>query len=232
MSWGLYCEDPDEQEQAYPSSFTSTRIPEVNESEFVLGTPDMGHVNFELIDPVPSRVHHIGSAPTGFEFSAHRRQFTREIREPTFYVVSFHANHKETMFSKENFNVGDYVITDADRGVDIGTIVKRADRPGPKETKEILRKASDAEIREVDNKHQREREAFEICREKVREMGLAMEITGAEFQFDGKKLTFYYTASKYIDFRGLVRTLFKMFGTRIWMVWYDGHAPVKDVLTR
>ena len=59
-----------------------------------------------------------------------------------------------------------------------------------------------------------------------------MLITGAEFQFDGKKLTFYYTASIYVDFRNLVRTLFKTFGMRIWMVWHDGHAPVKDVLQR
>jgi cell fate regulator YaaT (PSP1 superfamily) len=47
-----------------------------------------------------------------------------------------------------------------------------------------------------------------------------MNITRAEFQFDGKKLTFYYTADAYVDFRDLVRALFKVFGTRIWMVWY------------
>jgi hypothetical protein len=26
--------------------------------------------------------------------------------------------------------------------------------------------------------------------------------------------------------------MFRIFGTRIWMVWYDGDAPVRDVLTR
>ena len=67
---------------------------------------------------------------------------------------------------------------------------------------------------------------------KVKELGLPMLITDAEYQMDGKKLTFYYTASKYVDFRNLVRVLFKTFSTRIWMVWHDGNAPVKDVFTR
>jgi cell fate regulator YaaT (PSP1 superfamily) len=52
-----------------------------------------------------------------------------------------------------------------------------------------------------------------------------MDITRAEFQFDGKKLTFYYMAAAYVDFRDLVRALFRVFGTRIWMVWYKRGDP-------
>ena len=74
--------------------------------------------------------------------------------------------------------------------------------------------------------------ALKICQMKVKELNLPMEITGAEYQYDGKKLTFYYSATQYIDFRNLVRILFKIFSTRIWMVWHDGNAPVKDVLTK
>jgi cell fate regulator YaaT (PSP1 superfamily) len=101
-----------------------------------------------------------------------------------------------------------------------------------RDLKAILRKATPEEIAAIPAKEVREGRALTLCQTKVRDLGLAMEITGAEFQFDGKKLTFYYTASKYVDFRNLVKGLFRVFGTRIWMVWYDGGAPVKDVYSR
>jgi cell fate regulator YaaT (PSP1 superfamily) len=133
------------------------------------------------------------------------------------------------------YDDGDIVITEADRGLDIGQIVTRVDRPPPRElktVKQILRRALPAEIDSIAAKEERESQALMLCRSKVQELGLPMEVTGAEYQFDGKKLTFYYNATKYIDFRNLVRTLFRIFGTRIWMMWYDGGVPVRDVFTR
>jgi cell fate regulator YaaT (PSP1 superfamily) len=130
---------------------------------------------------------------------------------------------------------GDFVITDGDRGIDIGQVISPAERPSMKELKNIksvIRKATQQEVATVAEKEIRQREALQLCQTKARELSLPMEITGAEFQFDGKKLTFYYSATKYVDFRDLVRALFRFFGTRIWMVWHDGNAPVKDVFTR
>jgi cell fate regulator YaaT (PSP1 superfamily) len=122
-------------------------------------------------------------------------------------------------------NVGDYVLTEADRGFDVGRIVGVVARPSPRDAtgaKVIVRPATRNEIEQLPEKAERERRALELCRSKTAEHGLPMNITRAEFQFDGKKLTFYYTAASYVDFRDLVRTLFKIFGTRIWMVWYEG----------
>jgi cell fate regulator YaaT (PSP1 superfamily) len=133
------------------------------------------------------------------------------------------------------FDSGDFVITDADRGLDIGRVIGAAGKPQFRELKNvkvILRKASEDEIRAIPAKEEREGAALVLCQAKVQELGLPMQITGAEFQFDGKKLTFYYSASKYVDFRNLVKGLFRIFGTRIWMVWYDGSAPVRDVYSR
>jgi cell fate regulator YaaT (PSP1 superfamily) len=127
------------------------------------------------------------------------------------------------------------VLAEADRGIDIGQILGVADRLSFRELKSarnIMRKAMQTEIDVLAGKDERERRAFALCQDKVKEYGLAMDITGAEFQFDGKKLTFYYTATKYVDFRDLVRGLFRIFGTRIWMVWCDGGAPVRDIFTR
>jgi cell fate regulator YaaT (PSP1 superfamily) len=51
--------------------------------------------------------------------------------------------------------------------------------------------------------------------ERVRANGLVMKITDAEWQWDRKKLTFYFTAEKRVDFRNLVRDLASLFRTRI-----------------
>jgi cell fate regulator YaaT (PSP1 superfamily) len=149
--------------------------------------------------------------------------------------VCFHQNRTETLIAQFPCPDGAYVITDADRGFDIGQIVAPTERPSPRDLKairSILRLATPEEIARIPEKESRELTALQLCQTKVRELALPMEITGAECQFDGKKLTFYYSASRFVDFRDLVRGLFRVFGTRIWMVWYDGHAPVRDVFTR
>lgn len=154
-----------------------------------------------------------------------------------FFLVQFHPNRVELFKwnQSKHLNVGDYVLTEADRGYDVGHIVEAVHKPTAREiksAKSIVRTASHHEIAQLPTKVEREAKAKELCQQKAKELGLPMLITGAEFQFDGKKLTFYYTASDYVDFRNLVRALFKTFGMRIWMVWHDGNAPVRDVLQR
>jgi cell fate regulator YaaT (PSP1 superfamily) len=51
--------------------------------------------------------------------------------------------------------------------------------------------------------------------ERVKVNGLVMKLTDAEWQWDRKKLTFYFTSDKRVDFRTLVRELASMFRTRI-----------------
>jgi len=51
--------------------------------------------------------------------------------------------------------------------------------------------------------------------DRVRANALVMKVTDAEWQWDRKKLTFYFTAEKRVDFRTLVRELASMFRTRI-----------------
>lgn len=154
-----------------------------------------------------------------------------------YCLIQFHKNRIGifSFLQSMNINVGDYVITDADRGFDIGLVISIIQNPTAREvktSKSVKRKATNEEINNIPVKIENENKALEICQKKVEELNLPMRITGAEYQFDGKKLTFYYTASKYVDFRNLVRTLFHVFSTRIWMIWHDGTAPVKDVFTR
>ncbi|OCF57297.1 hypothetical protein L486_04753 [Kwoniella mangroviensis CBS 10435] len=62
-----------------------------------------------------------------------------------------------------------------------------------------------------------EYEAMMICREKVMQRGLPMQIVDAEYQWDRRKLTFYFKADKRVDFRDLTKENFRIFKSRIWM---------------
>ncbi|KAF8950761.1 hypothetical protein BGZ46_004352, partial [Entomortierella lignicola] len=89
----------------------------------------------------------------------------------------------------------------------------------PKEIhpKRIFRLAQPTEIAQLVNKSQDEIKAMVVCQTKVRQKRLPMEVVDAEYQWDRRKLTFYFIAERRIDFRELVRDLFKIYKTRIWM---------------
>lgn len=56
-----------------------------------------------------------------------------------------------------------------------------------------------------------EYDAMMICREKVVQRGLPMQIVDAEYQWDRRKLTFYFKADKRVDFRELTKENFRIF---------------------
>ncbi|KAI9261495.1 PSP1 C-terminal conserved region-domain-containing protein [Phascolomyces articulosus] len=86
--------------------------------------------------------------------------------------------------------------------------------PSPKR---ICRLATTAEITLLVTKRQDEQKALLICQTKSKQKKLLMDIVDAEYQWDRRKLTFYFVAERRVDFRELVRDLFKIYKTRIWM---------------
>ena len=114
---------------------------------------------------------------------------------------------------------GDHVIVETARGVEYGRVVS-----GPKEVsddsvvqplKSVIRIATDEDKRTVEENHQKEKEAFKICQEKIRKHNLDMKLIDAEYTFDNNKVLFYFTADGRIDFRELVKDLAAVFRTRI-----------------
>ncbi|KAJ2548481.1 hypothetical protein EV175_004815 [Coemansia sp. RSA 1933] len=84
--------------------------------------------------------------------------------------------------------------------------------------KRIFRVADQREVADLtNNKLLDEQNALTMCQSKVQQRKLSMCVFDAEFQFDRRKLTFYYKADRRVDFRELVRELFKHFKTRLWM---------------
>ena len=115
---------------------------------------------------------------------------------------------------------GEQVIVEtADDGEDVGTVTHvchDCENVTP-ETLEVIRKLTPADFAHLIDNQEKEDEAWGVCEERVEALGLEMKLTDIEFQFDRKKVTFYYTADHRVDFRQLVRDLAAVYRTRIEM---------------
>jgi cell fate regulator YaaT (PSP1 superfamily) len=120
------------------------------------------------------------------------------------------------------------VIVDADRGEDIGRVHSVGDEAEQRSAKvphglfgappsRIAKRlaAPDEVVRHDELRATADDDARRRAMERVKANGLVMKMTDAEWQWDRKKLTFYFTAEKRVDFRTLVRELASMFRTRI-----------------
>jgi hypothetical protein len=155
---------------------------------------------------------------------------------------------------KSKLVTGTYVKVEADRGEDLGIVIGEAPPEQPEaprrssyggfepsrrssnggkgggrennrdSPKKILRLATKEEVALLATRRQEEVEMHQLCMQKVRERGLDMRIVDAEYQFDRNKLTFYFEAERRVDFRDLVRELFMICGTRIWMCQINTYA--------
>ena len=97
--------------------------------------------------------------------------------------------------------------------------------------KRIMRVATHDEISLLEVKRDEEEELLKVCRAKIRQRSLTMSVIDAEYQFDRNKLTFFFEAEGRIDFRELVRDLFSMYKTRIWMQQLDKDESPRNRVT-
>ncbi|KAF9007870.1 PSP1 C-terminal conserved region-domain-containing protein [Cyathus striatus] len=166
------------------------------------------------------------------------------------YIVEFKAGRTDLFYTTDSqlaniLHVGDLVIVEADRGKDLGKVVNdsisvaeveawmrkqqsASQSPSGQERKKeinpkmIYSKATHQDTQLLAMKNQDEAKALQLCQSKVRAKKLPMEVVDAEYQWDRRKLTFYFVAEKRIDFRELVRELFRLYKTRIWMASLQG----------
>lgn len=117
------------------------------------------------------------------------------------------------------FQRGDLAIVTTDRGQDLGKVsyvgVREGDTPGDKIVLTVLRKAKTPDVDKLGVNRDREREAKMLARAEIERHRLEMKLVDVELQWDGRKLTFYFTAEGRVDFRDLVRELATKFRTRI-----------------
>jgi len=90
-----------------------------------------------------------------------------------------------------------------------------APAPSPEPLKAILRRATDEDRKTATQLRENEEEVRRTVRDRVRQHNLPMKVSDAEWQWDKRKLTVYFTAEQRVDFRALVRDLASLFRTRI-----------------
>ncbi|MDP5062766.1 MAG: hypothetical protein NWP64_12665 [Maribacter sp.] len=147
-----------------------------------------------------------------------------------FVEVRFKNSRKEFFQNTENLSlsIGDIVATQAQSGYDIGMVTLTGElvRVQMKRKKEsftdveapkVYRKASQKDIDIWQKCRDREDEIQKRAREIAIILKLQMKISDVEFQGDGSKATFYYTADERVDFRQLIKDMAKAFGIRIEM---------------
>lgn len=135
--------------------------------------------------------------------------------------VRFRTAGKIYFFAPGKFDIkqGDNVIVETARGVEFGKVVAGIkeidDNEVTQPLKSVIRVATAEDLKKEENNRKKEKEAFEICLEKIRKHGLEMKLINAEYTFDNNKVLFYFTADGRIDFRELVKDLAAVFRTRI-----------------
>ncbi|KAF8179129.1 PSP1 C-terminal conserved region-domain-containing protein [Pholiota molesta] len=168
------------------------------------------------------------------------------------FIVEFKAGRTDLFYLTDlgqAVRVGDLVIVEADRGKDwgrwrsssgsrrrralgaaargagarmgAGSRRRRAPGAGEINPKMIYRKAGQQDLQLLATKTEDELKALQLCQTKVRAKKLPMEVIDAEYQWL-TKAHFYFVAEKRIDFRELVRELFRLYKTRIWMASLQG----------
>lgn len=114
---------------------------------------------------------------------------------------------------------GDHVIIDTARGAEYGICasgchpVPFSDIVAP--LRKVLRIATEQDEKIASDNREKEKRAYEVCLQKIREHKLDMQLVSAECAFDGSKILFFFTADGRVDFRELVKNLASIFRTRI-----------------
>lgn len=114
---------------------------------------------------------------------------------------------------------GTGVIVETARGLEYGECVQGnteiAEQSVVQPLKRMIRVATEADMKTLERNRKRADEAFLVCKRKIEDRKLEMNLVTAECTFDMNKLLFYFTADGRVDFRELVKDLAGQFHTRI-----------------
>ncbi|MEE2839743.1 MAG: regulatory iron-sulfur-containing complex subunit RicT [Acidobacteriota bacterium] len=138
-------------------------------------------------------------------------------------TVRFEANKSTANFLAHDvpLRVGDRCIVTTKRGVELGLVIdgRRAENLGRGRSKvnKALRKATERDLYLHEKKKDQEARALQLCKKMIKAHKLSMKLSKAEYVFDGSRVIFYFTATKRVDFRNLVKLLARRLRARIEM---------------
>ena len=120
--------------------------------------------------------------------------------------------------SKElGLSLGDTVVVDNDRDLNLGRVVFLTKGKGGKTYRPVLRRVGPEDFLLIRRNKKREEEASDLCRKRIDERGLPMKLIRVAYLHGGNKAIFYFSADGRVDFRALVRDLAQQLHVRIEM---------------
>lgn len=143
--------------------------------------------------------------------------------------VRFKSGRKEFYRNSKKLDIvtGDPVVVDVPNGHHIGYVSLQGElvrlqmsKKGIKdddEVREIYRKATSRDMERWDEARNREDSVMYRTKEIIQDTKLEMKLTDVEFQADGTKATFFYSAEGRVDFRELIKILASEFKIRVEM---------------
>ena len=158
---------------------------------------------------------------------------TMEVHDPSSYPlveIAFKKGARKDFYFNPDYThaiTGDMVLVETTSGYDVGRIslsgelvrlqMRKKNYEDERVVHKVLRKANERDLEKLEEVREKERNVLVKARVIARSLGLEMKLGDIEFQGDGKKATFYYTADNRVDFRELVRQYAREFRIKIEM---------------
>jgi len=135
--------------------------------------------------------------------------------------VRFNERGKAYFFDPAGLTVatGEKVIVETAKGLEYGECVRSNhsvdDELVVQPLRPVIRIATDDDNKIALEGKEKEKEAFDYCKEKIVDFGLEMKLVSVEYGFEGNKVLFFFTSDGRVDFRELVKDLAGRFRARI-----------------
>jgi len=116
------------------------------------------------------------------------------------------------------FRVGDLVIANSKRGVELGRVVCLKNKEELDKNiaiEKIIKPATKYDVQKQKDHEEDAKRAIKKCKELANKLKLNMKIISAEYTFDGSKLIFHFSSEDRVDFRELVKELAAEYRIRI-----------------
>jgi len=143
------------------------------------------------------------------------------MAETNIVGIRFKKAGKVYYFDPAGFDlkVNEHVVVETTRGQELGKVVIAPTQVLASEVSEtlkpVLRKAEPEDIEYTRELEEKAKEALVECGKLIDELELPMKLLFAEYNLDGSRLTFLFSAEERVDFRELLRRLNKFFKTRV-----------------
>ena len=135
--------------------------------------------------------------------------------------VRFNERGKAYFFDPSGLSIekGEKVVVETSKGLEYGECVlgnhQVDDDSVVQPLRPVIRIATETDIRSAEAGKEKEKEAFDYCKQKISELGLEMKLVSVEYGFEGNKVLFFFTSDGRVDFRELVKDLAGKFRARI-----------------